>query len=83
MAMIGNYLERSPKDKQISRSKLREFIEHIEICLGIRSGTLSILQYGLLLSNLDTIVPFKDGELGEDLSEIDRIVQAYGDKLSC
>lgn len=80
--MIGSFLERSPKKDLLKRPDIREFISHMEICLGLRSGKLTTSQLGNLLIKLDTIAPYKDGELTEDLEALDAAVQAYGDKLA-
>lgn len=80
--MIGSFLERSPKANEINRSTLRDLIKHTEIALGLREGKLSVSQYGHLLTMLDTIAPFRDGELTGDLEVLDALLQDYGDKLS-
>jgi hypothetical protein len=80
--MIGSFLERSPDAKNWKRSELREFITHMEICLELKPGKLSIGEYGAFLIKLDEIIPFKDGEFSDDLKKIDQIIGAYGDKLT-
>ena len=80
--MIGNFLERSPKKDVLSRTELRELIQHMEICLGLRGGKLNASQFGKVLIRLDTIAPFRDGELTSDLEALDAMVNAYGNKLA-
>ncbi len=81
LIMIGSFLENSQDASKVRRSDLRQFMRDIETCLGIRKGPLTCPQYGKLLTQLDQIVPFKYGELTEDLEAIDRIVNAYGDTI--
>ena len=80
--MIGSFLERSPKKDVLSRTELRELIQHMEICLGLRGGKLNASQFGKVLIRLDTIAPFRDGELTSDLEALDAMVKAYGNKLA-
>lgn len=80
--MIGSFIERSPESKLWKSSELREFITQIEVCLEIKPGKLTLQQYGNLMVKLDTIAAFKDGEFTQDLEAIDKIVQAYGNKLA-
>ncbi len=80
--MIGSFLDRSPKKELLKRPEIREFITHMEICLGLRAGKLTASQLGNLLIKLDTIAPYKDGELTKDLEALDAVVQAYGDELA-
>ena len=54
----------------------------MEICLGLREGKLTASQFGMVLTMLDTIAPFKDGELTGDLEALDAMLQVYGDKLA-
>ena len=82
ISMIGSFLERSPKKDILSRTEIRELIKHVEICLGLRDGKLNASQLGKVFIGLDTIAPFKDGELTSDLEALDAILQAYGDKLA-
>ena len=80
--MIGSFLERSPEASKTSQPTLRKFINHMEICLGLRAGKLNPSQYGKVLVWLYTLAPFKDGELTKDLEALDAIVHAYGNKLA-
>lgn len=82
ITMIGSFLERSPKANEINRSTLRDSIKHMEICLGLREGKLTASQFGMVLTMLDTVAPFKDGELTGDLEALDAMLQVYGDKLA-
>ena len=54
----------------------------MEIWLGLRKGKLNASHYGKVLVYLDTIATLKDGELTNDLDELDVIVHAYGDRLA-
>ena len=82
ISMIGSFLDRSPKKEVLRRADIREFIQHVEICLGLREGKLNTSQLGKVFIRLDTIAPFRDGELTSDLEALDAILQAYGDKLA-
>ena len=48
----------------------------------LKSGKLSLNDYGNLMIKLDAIEPFKDGELTSDLNSLDQIINAYGNKLA-
>lgn len=80
--MIGSFLERSREASETSPPTLRKFINHMEICLGLRAGKLNPSQYGEVLVWLDTIAQSKDGDLTGDLEALDAIVHAYGNKLA-
>lgn len=80
--MLGSFIERSPQSQQWKRSELREFINQVEICLELKPGKLTVKQYGNLMTKLDDIARFKDGDLTPDLESLDRIVAAYGHKLA-
>jgi|GEM_PF-6492767 len=80
--MIGSFLEHSPEASETSPPTLRKFINHMEICLGLRAGKLNPSQYGRVLVWLDTLAQFKDGDLTGDLEALDAIVHAYGNKLA-
>jgi hypothetical protein len=80
--MVGTFIERAPKAQQWTRPELREFITQVEICLELKPGKLSINQYANLVTKLDDIAPFKDGELATDLKSLDQIINAYGNKLA-
>ena len=80
--MLGCFIEIAPKSQQWTRSELREFITQVEICLELKPGELSISEYANLLIKLDAIAPFKDDELADDLNSLDRVINAYGDKLA-
>ena len=80
--MVGSFIERSPQSQQWSRQELREFITQVEICLELKSGKLNFNEYANLVTKLDAIAPFKDGELADDLDSLDQKVAAYGDKLA-
>jgi hypothetical protein len=54
----------------------------VEICLELKPGKLSTNQYANLMTKLDDIVPFKDGELTTDLNSLDQMINAYGNKLA-
>ncbi|MEO0313904.1 MAG: hypothetical protein RI928_360 [Pseudomonadota bacterium] len=80
--MVGSFIERAPQSDQWTRSELRDFLTQVEICLELKPGKLSASQYANLVLKLDTIAPFKDGELESDLRSLDQMVAAYGDKLA-
>ncbi len=80
--MVGTFIERSPRAQQWTRPELKEFITQVEICLELKPGKLSINQYANLMTKLDAIEPFKDGELATDLKALDQIINAYGNKLA-
>lgn len=80
--MVGSFIERAPQSQQWTRPELREFINQVEICLELKPGKLSINQYANLMTKLDAIAPFKDGELAEDLNSLDQMINAYGNKLA-
>lgn len=80
--MIGSFLERAPNAHEVNRSAMREAIKNTEICLGLRDGKLNAAQFGKLLILLDTIAPFRDGELTQDLEALEAIVQGYGNNLA-
>ena len=80
--MLGSFIERAPQSQQWTRSEIREFLTQVEICLELKPGKLSIPQYGNLVVKLDAIAPFKDGELAQDLTSLEQMVAAYGDKLA-
>ena len=80
--MVGSFIERSPQSQQWSRQELREFITQVEICLELKPGKLSFNAYANLMTKLDAIAPFMDGELADDLKSLDQKVAAYGDKLA-
>jgi hypothetical protein len=82
ITMIGSYLERSPKANETNRSTLRDVIKHTEICLGLRDGKLTASQFGMVLTMLDTIAEFKDGDLTGDWEALEAIVQDYGAELA-
>ncbi len=80
--MVGSFIERAPQSDQWTRSELRDFLTQVEICLELKPGKLSASQYANLVLKLDTIAPFKDGELESDLRSLDQMVTAYGEKLA-
>jgi len=80
--MVGSFIERAPPSQQWTRPELREFITQVEICLELKSGKLSLNDYGNLMIKLDAIEPFKDGELTSDLNSLEQIINAYGNKLA-
>lgn len=80
--MLASFIERSPDAKKWKRSELRNFMTQIEICLELKPGKLNFKEYGNLLIRLDTISPFRDGELTKDLETIDQIIQDYANKLA-
>jgi hypothetical protein len=80
--MVGSFIERAPPSQQWTRTELREFITQVEICLELKSGKLSLNDYGNLMIKLDAIEPFKDGELTSDLNSLEQIINAYGNKLA-
>ena len=80
--MVGSFIERSPQAHQWTRSELREFITQVEICLELKPGKLSVNEYANLMTKLDTIAPFKDGELTAELNSLDQVINAYGNKLA-
>ena len=80
--MVGSFIERAPPSQQWTRQELREFITQVEICLELKPGKLNLNDYSNLMIKLDAIVPFKDGELTTDLSSLDQIINAYGNKLA-
>lgn len=80
--LVGCFIERAPPSQQWTRQELREFITQVEICLELKPGKLSLNDYSNLMIKLDAIVPFKDGELTTDLSSLDQIINAYGNKLA-
>ncbi len=80
--MLGSFIERAPQAQQWTRPELREFITQVEICLELKPGKLSVNQYASLMTKLDDIAPFKDGELTTDLNSLDQIINAYGNKLA-
>lgn len=80
--LVGSFIERAPQAQQWSRPEIREFISQVEICLELKPGKLSINQYANLMTKLDDIAPFKDGELTTDLNSLDQMINAYGNKLA-
>ena len=80
--MIGSFLERAPNTHEVNRSAMREAIKYAEICLGLRDEKLNAVQFGKLLILLDTIAPFRDGELSHDLEVLDAMIQDYGNNLA-
>ena len=82
LKMVESFTERAPPSQRWTQPELKEFITQVEICLELKPGKLSINQYANLMTKLDTIAPFKDGELATDLKSLDQIINAYGDKLA-
>jgi hypothetical protein len=80
--MVGSLIERAPQSQQWTRPELRKFITQVEICLDLKPGKLSPGEYGNLMTKLDAIASFKDGELAADLKSLDDRVAAYGDRLA-